>query len=33
MIDADWIEALKGNMSEEDKQVQIQAFIKYYEII
>ena len=33
MIDADWIEALKGNMSEEDKQVQIQAFIEYYEII
>ena len=33
MIDGDWIEALKGNVSEEDKQVQIQAFIKYYEII
>lgn len=33
MIDGDWIEALKGNMSEEDKQVHIQAFIKYYENI
>ena len=33
MIDREWIEALKGNMSDEDKQVQIQAFIEYYEII
>ncbi len=32
MIDGDWIEALKGNMSEEDRQFQIQSFIKYYEI-
>ncbi len=33
MIDGDWIEALKGNMSEEDRQFQIQSFIKYYEIL
>ena len=33
MIDREWIEALKGNMSDEDKQAQIQAFIEYYEII
>ncbi len=32
MIDWAWIEALKGNMSEEDRQFHIQAFIKYYEI-
>lgn len=33
MIDGAWIEALKGNMSEEDRQFHIQAFIKYYEIM
>lgn len=33
MIDGDWIEALKGNMSEEDRQFQIQSFIKYYDIL
>lgn len=31
MIDGAWIEALKGNMAEEDKQFHIQAFIKQYE--
>ncbi len=30
MIDENWIEALKGNMSEEERQFQIQSFIKYY---
>ena len=33
MIDGDWIAALKGKMTKEDKQIHIQAFINYYEII
>jgi len=33
MIDGVWIEALKGNISEEDRQVQIQAFIRYYDVL
>lgn len=32
MIDGAWIEALKGNMSEEDRQFHIQAFIEDYEV-
>ncbi len=32
MIDGAWIEALKGNISKEDRLSQIQSFIKYYEI-
>lgn len=30
MIDEKWIKALKSNMSEEERQFQIQSFIKYY---
>lgn len=30
MIDGAWIDALKGNMSEEERQYHIQAFIEYY---
>lgn len=31
-FDGAWIEALKGNMSEEDRQFHIQAFIEDYEV-
>lgn len=33
MIDGEWIEGLRGNMSEEDKQFHIEAFVRYYEIV
>ena len=32
MIDGEWIEALKGNMSEEERQLLIQSFVKYYDV-
>ena len=33
MIDGDWIEVLKGNMSEEERQLLIQSFVKYYDVL
>ena len=33
MIDGEWIEGLRGNMSEADKQFHIEAFVRYYEIV
>ena len=33
MIDGEWIEALRGNMSGKERQLQIQSFIKYYVIV